>query len=47
MKKYVHLSAVCALAINLSATDLGTIQVESSTIDDKFDTKKQRYLQLH
>ncbi|MFT7860196.1 MAG: TonB-dependent receptor plug domain-containing protein, partial [Sulfurimonas sp.] len=40
MKKYIYLSAVCALAINLSANDLGTVQVESSTIDDKFDTKK-------
>ncbi|QOP41528.1 TonB-dependent receptor [Sulfurimonas marina] len=40
MKKFIQLSAICALAINLSATDLGTIKVESSTIDDKFDTKK-------
>lgn len=35
----IYISAICALAINLSASDLGTIQVESSTIDDKFDTK--------
>ena len=40
MKKRVYLSLLCALAINATASDLGTIQVESSTIDDKFDTKK-------
>ncbi|PNV82176.1 MAG: TonB-dependent receptor [Sulfurimonas sp.] len=40
MKKRVYLSAICALAIGASASDLGTIQVESSTIDSKFDTKK-------
>lgn len=40
MKKRVYLSAICALAINAVASDLGTIQVESSTIDSKFDTKK-------
>lgn len=40
MKKMVYLSAICALAINAAASDLGTIQVESSTIDSKFDTKK-------
>jgi iron complex outermembrane recepter protein len=40
MKRYIQLSAICAFALNLSATDLGSIQVESSTIDDKFDTKK-------
>ncbi|MDH4944131.1 TonB-dependent receptor [Sulfurimonas sp. C5] len=40
MRKYIHLSAICAIALNLSANDLGTIQVESSTIDDKFATKK-------
>jgi iron complex outermembrane recepter protein len=40
MKRYIQLSAICALALNLSATDLGSIQVESSTIDDKFATKK-------
>lgn len=40
MKKRVYLSAICALAISASASDLGTIQVESSTIDSKFDTKK-------
>lgn len=38
--KKIIISAVCALAINLSASDLGTIQVESSTIDDKFNSKK-------
>lgn len=40
MKKIVYLSAICALAISAAASDLGTIQVESSTIDSKFDTKK-------
>ena len=40
MKKRVYLSVICALAINVSASDLGTIQVESSTIDDKFKSKK-------
>lgn len=40
MKKRVYLSVICALAINAVASDLGTIQVESSTIDSKFDTKK-------
>ncbi|WP_455756182.1 TonB-dependent receptor [Sulfurimonas sp.] len=40
MKKRVYLSAVCALVINATASDLGTIQVESSTIDDKFESKK-------
>ncbi|WP_345976008.1 TonB-dependent receptor [Sulfurimonas sp. HSL3-7] len=41
MNKKIYFSAVCALAINLSAADLGTIQVESSTIDDKLDTKTE------
>lgn len=40
MKKSICLSTICALAINLTASDLGTIKVESSTIDDKFETKK-------
>ena len=40
MKKYIYISAVCALAINLAASDLGTIQVESSTIDDRFEAKR-------
>ncbi len=40
MSKKIYFSAVCALAINLSASDLGTIQVESSTIEGKSDTKK-------
>jgi len=39
MKKNIYLSIVCALAINVAASDLGTIQVESSTIDDKFANK--------
>lgn len=39
MKKRVYLSAICALVINATASDLGTIQVESSTIDDKFANK--------
>lgn len=41
MNKKIYLSAVCALAVSLSASDLGTIQVESSTIDDKLDTKTE------
>lgn len=40
MNKKIYLSIVCALAINATASDLGTIKVESSTIDSKFDTKK-------
>ena len=40
MKKITAISAVCALALNAYASDLGTIKVESSTIDDKFETKK-------
>ncbi len=39
MKKNIYLSIVCAVAINAAASDLGTIQVESSTIDDKFANK--------
>ncbi len=39
MKTKIYLSVICALAMNLAASDLGTIQVESSTIDDKFDAK--------
>ncbi len=39
MKTKIYLSVICALAMNLTASDLGTIQVESSTIDDKFDAK--------
>jgi iron complex outermembrane receptor protein len=38
MKKKVYLSVICALVINATASDLGTIQVESSTIDDKFSS---------
>lgn len=30
---------MCALTLNLAASDIGLIQVESSTIDDKFATK--------
>lgn len=40
MKKRVYLSVICALVINATASDLGTIQVESSTIDDKFEATK-------
>ncbi|MEN8304035.1 MAG: TonB-dependent receptor [Campylobacterota bacterium] len=39
MKTKIYLSAICALAMNVAASDLGTIQVESSTIDDKFANK--------
>jgi len=38
-KAALGISTICALAINLSASDLGLIQVESSTIDDKFANK--------
>ncbi|MBU1217533.1 TonB-dependent receptor [bacterium] len=37
MKKKISLSLLCALVINATASDLGTLQVESSTIDDKFE----------
>ena len=40
MKKGIYLSTICALALNVSASDLGMIQVESSTIDDKFKSMK-------
>lgn len=40
MNKKICLSIICALSINAAASDLGTIQVESSTIDDRFDSKK-------
>jgi len=40
MKNRVYLPIICALAINATASDLGVIQVESSTIDDKFANKK-------
>lgn len=46
MNKIIKLSSVCALALSLQATDLGNISVESSTIDDRFETKKQKY-QVH
>lgn len=36
----IYLSTLCALALNLSASDLGKIEVESSTIDSKFETTK-------
>ena len=39
MKKNIYLSIVCALAINVAASDLGTIQVESTTIDDRFESR--------
>ncbi len=38
MKKAILLSSVCACVLALGAEDLGEIYVESSTIDDKFDT---------
>lgn len=41
MKKITAISAVCAIAISAYASDLGTIQVESSTIDDKFALTNQ------
>lgn len=40
MNKKVSLSMVCAMALSLNAADLGKISVESSTIDDKFDSKQ-------
>ena len=40
MKKNVYLSVICALTINAAASDLGMIQVESTTIDDRFASKK-------
>jgi len=40
MNKRVYISLACALALNANAADLGTISVESSTIDDKFESKK-------
>lgn len=40
MIKKTHISLVCALALSASATDLGTINVESSTIDEKVDAQK-------
>ena len=43
MNKKIYLSVICALAIsNVAASDLGTIKVESSTIDTKFYTKKTK-----
>lgn len=36
----IVLSAICAFSLNLSASDLGMIQVESSTIVDKFTSNK-------
>jgi len=40
MKQRVYLSLICAAALNLSAADLGEIQVESSTIEDLSYDKK-------
>lgn len=41
MKKSLYISAVTSILLaSLSASDLGTIQVESSTIDDKFKSKR-------
>ncbi len=39
MKKSISISLASILVASLSASDLGTIQVESSTIDDKFANK--------
>jgi len=38
MNKRIYLSLLCSIALN--ATDLGTININSSTIDDKYDAKK-------
>jgi iron complex outermembrane receptor protein len=40
MNKKICISLACALALGANAADLGTISVESSTIDDKFESKK-------
>ncbi len=40
MKKNIYLSAICALAMNVAASDLGVIQVESSTIEGLTVDKK-------
>lgn len=40
MRKKLALSLICAASLQLAASDLGTIQVESSTIDDKLDSKR-------
>ncbi len=40
MTRKIYISTVCALAINATAANLGTISVDSSTIDDKFDAKQ-------
>ncbi len=40
MRKITAISAVCAMTMSAYASDLGTIRVESSTIDDKFETKR-------
>ncbi len=40
MNKKICLSMACAMALSLNATDLGTISVESSTIDEKVDVQK-------
>jgi len=40
MKTKIYVSVICALALNVAASDLGTIQVESTTIDDRFESKK-------
>jgi len=39
MKKRIYLSMISALVLNATASDLGIIEVESSTIDDKFANK--------
>ncbi len=40
MNNKICISLICALALSGNAADLGTISVESSTIDDKFESKK-------
>ncbi len=40
MGKKLYISLICALAISANATDLGTISVESSTIEDLNVDKK-------
>ncbi|MFA6137547.1 MAG: TonB-dependent receptor [Sulfurimonas sp.] len=40
MNKKIYLSLFCVLAINATASDLGTVHVESSTIDEKFESKQ-------
>lgn len=39
MKKAIVLSTLCALALSLQASDLGSLEVSSSTIDDRFESR--------